>query len=523
MNFTLNKNSHRFIFVFLLLISVVQSSWTTVELSYRICEQNKIAVLHFDETNKGCYGGYIGSEYNFFDCQFNADGEFFAFSLKGCNDVCLINVSLSPNHGNTPEIVGLPHYYCSDSPTEFDVHMSPRVTYYNEIFPNKTDPAAPSVTYSYCVKGINVDDGSSFGNSFTSISACIDAHAKQTGYSLPPFKTVLNLDAQTYEHYGVGAIFPPSFQRLVQTSLNFLAYHHQQITVTDRVFANLAEIAPEMDADLTPPVAPQRPRQSISGLISAFSVAFSTLGGGIFTLPLASVTSRTIGFDLQHVAAGAFATAADNIRDKGSSYDDTFPLGELQTKIVKLHQVAIDTLQNVADGAFSTDTPSTDNPRITNLFDSFVNFDSTAFPSSDMASQIYNQYAPAVASYILNYFDVVVCRTDTISNVCYLNRINKCRRCNGCNKDICSHNRTIPGAKDECLFNGGWANNAGGIQGVYTDYLNKITKYGNLADACAGKKGGWNITVADCMDDQYLTCCSGTAESIECHHQYCCH
>src|SRR5581483_11755347 len=100
------------------------------------------------------------------------------------------------------------------------------------------------------------------------------------------------------------------------------------------------------------------------------------------------------------------------------------------------------------------------------------------------------------ANIILNFYDVVVCKEDNLdSEVC--DDLCCDETITGCNQQTFCNDRTIDGVDGQCLFMGGWANGAGGIYNIYTSYLQKMSKYGDLKDACATRynvsQGNWNL------------------------------
>ncbi|CAG8786124.1 26796_t:CDS:1, partial [Racocetra persica] len=321
----------------------VVNSWTTVMLKYRICKKDVFAIINHDSVNGGTYGSNNVVYLNNNDYKNNV-----TVTLQGCNTLCFISVKIDFDQTkiyNDPD-----NYYCLFSNYTFSLNVDMHVEY-TGISPNSKHPAHPSVTYEYCLKGINIETGAPMNpKPDPGIASCISHLMEQTAPAFypGPFGNFLNIEAKRYLDYPVNNS-NPSIARLVFASKNYLTYLSIFYDGIKYSFEELNRILPNMVDDLTPH-AKTGPNIVLVNLLLVFSTVIGAINYSPFIVPLGTIAGEYFGIFMQRIISGVISIGATNLGSKGNSEAPIRNLGDLQNQA---ESNMLNSLQSMVDDTFN--------------------------------------------------------------------------------------------------------------------------------------------------------------------------
>ncbi|CAG8752921.1 3571_t:CDS:2, partial [Racocetra persica] len=436
-------------------------------LKYRICKKDFDAIINHDSVNGGTYGT------NFMALQ--TDKSNVSISLQGCTQDCFMAVEIDFDQKKLYNSIGDNNYACFSSNYSANINVDMHVEY-TGISPNSKHPAPPSLTYEYCLKGINIETGAPMNpKSDPGIASCISHLLEQTAPAFypGPFGNYLNIEAKRYLDYPINNS-NPSIARLVFASKNYLTYLSIFYDGIKYSFDQLNHILPNIVDDLTPH-AKTGPNMALINILLIFSTIIGAINFAPFILPLGTI-------------AGA---------DFGNSEGPVRNLGDLQNQA---ETNMLNSLQSVADDIFNNGVNYT-------LIDKYIDFNDSQYSDVNVGNALLPGLKAAFASHILTFYGVVVCKPDNIQSICEHGNNSLCCDWEAVTRTgqlVCLErfkcNNPV-GPPDNCIIQGGYVNGGGGVK---NDLINRIAMYGSLFDACQAMfnlpLNGWNITLDDCTN-----------------------
>jgi len=473
------------ILLFLFLISQV-SAWTTVSLTYHICEKDYSETVNFETTYIASYGtsNYYGTN--------GVDNSTMSLVFLGCTSDCKVTVKV-PLDDEDHTILAT--YQCSQSGYFYNPTVQTHITY-DGFTPNPDYPVPPVATYLIAILyKINVDTGGKIELANTLyIGDVIDSLTGQSGDK--GIRSFLNIDTKDYTEFKYNSQ-ETNVANLVQSVLHFLDYHSAAYDSIKYAYDELDRI---MTSDMVPDLTPNDVNTNLIEMILAFVVSFVLVEIDPFLAPFVALVDEAILF------AEEFKTMWSDVINEGANSVE--PSNNTVTSLADLGFIENDAETNMLKSLQSFVTSCLDSsigdPDWIN-WSQFSHYDGTKTSPTDMGNGLFKILETHYASIILNYYDVVVCSPDSVSRACYPeslccveNAINSyCQVYFKCNDPV--------GAPTNCIFEGGFGNGRGGID---NDFLWKLGKYGNLNDACQVVNGknvnGWNLKMDNCVN--YMIC-----------------
>ncbi|CAG8601223.1 2756_t:CDS:1, partial [Racocetra fulgida] len=362
------------------------------------------AIINHDSVAGGTYGSINVVYLNNNDYKNNV-----TVTLQGCTPLCFISVKINFDQTkiyNDPD--NIPNYYCLLSDYTFNLTVDMQVQY-TGISPNSKHPAPPSVTYEYCLKGINIETGAPLDpKPDPGIASCINHLLEQTAPAFypGPFGNYLNIEARRYLEYPVNNS-SPSIARLVFASKNYLTYLSIFYDGIKYSFEELNRILPNMVDDLTPH-AETGPNILLINLLLVFSTVIGAINFSPFMLPLGTIAGEEFGFFMQRILSGILSTGATNLGFRGNPEAPVRNLGDLQNQA---ETNMLKSLQSMVDDTFNNGVNYT-------LIDKYIDFNDTLYSDVDVGNSLLPGLKAAFASHILNFYDVVVCKPDNVQSIC---------------------------------------------------------------------------------------------------------
>ncbi|CAG8516576.1 5559_t:CDS:1 [Acaulospora morrowiae] len=470
--------------LFLFLICRV-SAWTTVTLTYRICDKDYNETVNFETTYIASYGtsNYYGTN--------GVNGSTMSLVLLGCTSDCKLTVKV-PLDDKDHTILAT--YQCSQSGYFYNPTVQTHITYDGST-PNPDYPVPPVTTYLIAIfYKINVDTGGTIEIADTlSIGDAIDSLTGQSGDK--GIRSFLNIATKDYTEFKYNSQ-ETNVANLVQSVLHFLDYHSATYESILYAYQELDRI---MNSDMVPDLTPKKEvNTNLIEMLLAFGISFVLVEVDPFLAPFVAAADEAI------LIANEFKKSWSDVINNGTNSVD--PSKNTVTNLKDLGFIENDAETNML-GSLQSFVESCLNSSIGDSnwinWNQFSDYDGTKTSPTNMGNGLFKILEAHYASIILNYYDVVVCSPDSASRVCESESY-----C--CVENAITHNCQVyfkcndpVGAPTNCIFEGGFGNGRGGID---NDYLVKLGKYGNLNDACQVVNGqnvnGWNLRMDNCANYQ---------------------
>ncbi|CAG8613504.1 15083_t:CDS:1 [Racocetra fulgida] len=369
-------------------------------LKYRICKKDFDVIINHDSVNGGTYGP------NFMLLQ--TDKSNVSISLQGCTKDCFMAVEINFDQNKLYNSLGDNNYACFSSSYTANINVDMQILY-TGVGTNSKHPAPPSLTYEYCLKGINIDTGAPLNpKPDPGIASCISHLLGQTAPAFypGPFGNYLNIEAKRYLEYPVNNS-SPSIARLVFASKNYLTYLSIFYDGIKYSFNQLNHILPNMVDDLTPH-AKTGPNMALINILLIFSTIIGAINFAPFILPLGTIAGAEFGFFMQRIISGVISIGATNLGSKGNPEGPVRNLGELQNQA---ESNMLNSLQSVVDDTFNHGFNYT-------IIDKYIDFNDSQYSDVNVGNALLPGLKAAFASHILNFYGVVVCKPDNIQSIC---------------------------------------------------------------------------------------------------------